>query len=84
MITLYPSTMMGALLDHPIRQAIGSGFKNGTVGVTSPGPVCWAVLILVSPGLGFGWECGGLLLAGVAVASGAEPYFLGSPRLVQS
>ena len=62
--------MIGVLLGHPTRQAIGSGFKTGTVGVTPHRPVCQVALILISPGLGLGWECGGLLLSWVAVTSG--------------
>ena len=80
MITVCLSTMMGASLDHPIRQAIESGFKNL---VTPHGPLCRATLIMVSPGLESGWECGAhcwlkwLLLRG-------EPHSLSFPWLVKS
>ena len=50
-------TFMAPLLDHPTRWAFGSGFRNGTSGVTSCGLVCWAVFILASLGLRSGWEC---------------------------
>ena len=58
-VTFCPSTMTGALLDHPTRWTIGSGFKNGTARVTSHRPVCQTVFILASLGLGFWWECEG-------------------------
>ena len=81
-ITSCPSTMMGASSDHPTRQAIRSRFKNRTVGVTSHRPVCQAALILVSPGLGFGWECGAychlgwLLLVGVSCIPLVPPWLV--------
>ena len=63
------STMKGALLGHPTRWVIGSGFKNGTVGgcfsqaCLSGLPSYWSVLVW-----GQGGNVGDLLLAGVAVA----------------
>ena len=56
-VTFYTSTMMGASLDCPTMWAIGSGFKNGIVGVISCGPVHQAIFILASLDLGLGWEC---------------------------
>ena len=55
--------MMGASLDCPIRQAVGSGFRNGTSGFTSHVPLHWAFFILTSLGPGSGWECEGPLVA---------------------
>ena len=71
--------MMGASLDHPTRQAIGSRFKNGTVGVASHGPVCWAALMLVSLGPGSGWECEGAIVGWGGCWHCGELHFLGSP-----
>ena len=62
-VTFCPVTMMGASLDCPSRWAVRSGFKNGTAGVISHGPVHWAIFILASLSLGLGWECEGPMAA---------------------
>ena len=41
-VTFCLSMITGASLDHPTRWATGSGFKNGTAGAVSHGPVCQA------------------------------------------
>ena len=56
-----PSTITGALVEHPTRWAMGSGLRNGT-GATSSHPFAqpwvWSVLVW-----GQGWNAGSLLLA---------------------
>ena len=78
-ITFCLSTIMVASLDLPTRQAIRSGLKNGTVGVTSHGPVCQATLILVSSGLGFGRECWGTIVGCGSCYQWGELHSLNSP-----
>ena len=54
MVTLCPSMITGALLDHPTRQAMVSGFKTGMTGAASHGPVHWAAFMLAGLCLGVG------------------------------
>ena len=58
-VILCPSTITGASLDHPTRQAIGSLFKKGTIGSASHGTVCWAAFMLAGLSPESGWECEG-------------------------
>ena len=69
-VILCPSTITGASLDHPTRQAIGSLFKKEQLGQLLMGlfvglPSCWLGLIWSQGG-----NVRGLLLAGVAITSG--------------
>ena len=65
-------------MDHPTRQATGSGFKNGMTGMVSCGPVHWAALMLAGLFLGSGWECAGPTAGWGGSHQWGEPHFLGS------
>ena len=55
--------MMGASLDQAMRQAIRSGFRNGTAWIMSHALCCLTIFILVSLVPGLGWECEGPIVA---------------------
>ena len=82
-ITFCPSVVTVASLDCPNRQAIRSGFMNGTARVISCVPFCLATFILASFGLGSGWGCVGPIAAlGGCCELGGEPHALSSPWAV--
>ena len=56
-VTFCPSMITGASLDHPTRQATGSGFKNGMTGAVYHGSVCQAAIMWAGLCPGLGWEC---------------------------
>ena len=71
-VTLCPSTITEALLDHPTRQARGSGWLPLDLYIELPS--CWLAFVWRQNG-----NARGLLFARAAVVSGGELHTLSSP-----
>ena len=81
-VTFCPSTMMGTSLDCLARQAVASGFRNGTAGITSHVPAPQAIFLLARFGLRSGWGCIGPIVALGGCHCGGELHSLSFPWLV--
>ena len=80
-ISLCPSTMTDASLDHPTRWVIGSGLRKGMKGVSSCLSLCLVAFIFTDLGPGLWWECEGLTVSlGHCHCLGGGPHSLRSPQ----